>query len=450
VPGEREVEPRLTDLETSLVTIPVPEQSEVAPSIGQEMQAVLIIGAAVNEEVMDLLKRVDPMPQVQTYRFHWAAIHAIEKAGGSLVDIISTVPTFDYPVTRKVLWGLRRVQSREAEGRQFVIMPFVNLLGLKQVTRFVSCFWFTLSWLWSHRRHPRKVLLLYGLIVSHLYVALILGKLFGTKVVTIVTDPPTPRRTDENAIYAAARSVDRWLLLWGLKRIDGLIALAEGTSRLVARGVPAIVVEGMISDEVEQFCRSLGPAENRGESVGRFVIMYAGQMDERLYGVEILLDAFKQLEDPSFALWLFGRGRLVEEVRRAAEGDSRIVYWGFHEADVVLSHMQEASVLVNSRPVDEAYGRFSFPSKVLEYLAMGKIVLSSRLPGIPVDYHPHLVFVDEMTPSNLATRLREIAGWSLEKRREAGNQARDFTWRNKTQLHQGERICRFLRDVVEG
>lgn len=428
--------------------MPQNESREAESHFDRGEPKILMIGAAVNEEVMDILKIVDKAPQIQTYRFHWAVINGIEAAGGSQIDILSTVPTRDYPFTRKLFWGLRRVRREKAEGSQFIIMPFVNLLGLKQVTRFLSCFWFTMCWLLKHRRRSGKVMLLYGLIVSHLYVALILGRLFGSKVVAIVTDPPMKKISDESWIYSLARAADRYLLLRGLRCLDGLIALAEPLARLLVPNVPAIVVEGMISNEVTQFLPELRRIEPGSNPGGEFVIMYAGQMYEGAYGIEILLDAFRLMEDPNMALWLFGRGDMVEQVKQAAQHDQRITYWGLQPDSIFFSRMRQASVMAIPRPVDEWYSLFTFPSKLLEYLAMGKITISAKLAGIPSEYYPHLVLIDEMNAVNLAECLRNVAGWSLEKRRQMESRAQAFVWGSKTQLHQGKRICDFLSAIA--
>ena len=416
----------------------------------EKMPSVLMVGAAVTQEVMDLLKRVDRTPQEQTYRFHWAVINAMEEASGSMIDIYSTVPTRDFPYTRKLFWGFQRVREASRPGRAFIIMPFVNLLGLKQITRLISCLWFTFGWILARRKDPSKVIVLYGLLVSHLYACLFLGFLFRVKVVAIITDPPTQKQVDENLLYALPRKLDRWLLLKCLNWLDGIVVLAEATSRLLAPGVPAIVVEAMISNEVMEFCRSHSEPSLPSSSDAPFVIMYAGQMDEKLYGLEILLEAFQQLDGPTFALWLFGRGRLAERVSQAAVDDPRIVYWGFQGPEKVFTSMQKADVMVNARPLDALVTPFSFPSKILEYLAMGKLVVSARLPGIPPEYYPHLALLEEMTPQNLAARLREMAVWGPERKTQMEASARAFAWANKTQLQQGRRLCAFLETINHG
>lgn len=403
--------------------------------------AILIVGAAVTPAVMERLKQVDPVPQVQTYRFHWAVIHALEAGTGGPIDICSTVPIRDFPYGRKLFWGLHR-ERRQVQGREawLTLMPFINCLGLKQLTRLLSCLWFTLAWLWRRRREE-KAIVLYGLIVSHLYAVLPLAKLAGVKVLAIVTDGPTPRLPDESWLYGLARLLDRSLLKRSLHSLDGIVVLAAGAAKLLAPGVPALVLEGIISDEVTSFAQQQPPPRAPDAP---FAIMYAGQI-ESAYGIDLLLAAFRELEGPQWALWVFGRGRMAPAVEDAAAHDPRITYFGFQSNEVLFDRMAAADVLVSPRPLDDTLTPFLFPSKVLEYMAMGKVVVSSRLPGIPEEYYPYLVIVDNLSPATLAAQIRAVAGWAPEHRAKFEEQVRTFVWSSKTTGPQGRRFCQFIR-----
>ena len=177
--------------------------------------------------------------------------------------------------------------------------------------------------------------------------------------------------------------------------------------------------------------------------------MYAGQLHEA-YGLRVILDAFAMLHGDGYALWLFGQGTMEQEIREAAAADPRIMYGGFQPAEVILPRTSLASVMVNPRPLEQQIAPYSFPSKLLEYLAMGKIVISTELPGIPPDYYPHLIFFDNMSAASLAERIAEVAGRTPQRRQEMERAARAFAWGSKTQLHQGRRMVQFLRDVGGG
>lgn len=416
-----------------------------------------MLGAAVDGRTMEVLARVDRIPQIQTYRLQWAIIHAIESALGRAIDVLATVPTRDWPFTRKVFWAGRPARRGPDGAGRWVQMPMVNLLGLKQISRLVGSWTAVLAWLRRNRGCRNKVIVNYGLIQPHLLSALVLGRLFGANVVAIVTDPPLTYH-DEGALRRWAKRFDRWLLAGLLRRLDGVIALTEGLAELLAPGVPALVMEGIVSDDVERFAGersqkpdfdrlSPGRSEARGQRSEAFIIMYAGQLHAD-YGVRAMVEAFGQLEGERFNLWLFGQGTMEEEIRQAAIRDPRISFFGFQGPEVIFPRMRQASVMVVPRPVEGRIAPYSFPSKLLEYMAMGKIVVCSNLPGIPADYLPHLVMVDQVTPEALASALREVAGRSIEKRTAMGGRVREFVWANKTQRQQGRRIVEFLGQVV--
>jgi hypothetical protein len=57
--------------------------------------------------------------------------------------------------------------------------------------------------------------------------------------------------------------------------------------------------------------------------------------------------------------------------------------------------MKSADILVNPRPNNEIYTRYSFPSKNIEYLLSGKVVLGYKLDGMPDCYKQFMVIVKE-------------------------------------------------------
>lgn len=408
--------------------------------------AVLMVGAAVDAPTMQLLHKVDWLAQVQTYRFNWALIGAIELGLGRPIDVISTVPTRDFPFSRKIFWPAKRVAR--GSGGVLRIMPLMNLLGLKQISRFCGSAGYALAWLWRNRRQQRKVVISYGLIVPHLLALLPLCRFFGAKLVPVVTDPPM-NYWDEGWLYRVARWADRTLLKAAIRRVDGLVTLTPALAELLAPRQPSVVVEAIISGEVEEYAKQKKPGveRQRSEAAEAFVIMYAGQLVEN-YGLRILLKAFERLEGERYALWICGQGDLEDEIRRAAEQDRRITFFGNVGPERLFPRMEQASVMVNPRPPDQRIAPYSFPSKVLEYLALGKLIVSARLAGIPGEYHPHLILVDPMDEHHLADTLRNLASQDAARRRAMEDGARQFAWSCKTQACQGRRIVEFLRTLA--
>lgn len=411
-------------------------QQSTHQAAGAELsQGLLVLGAAVDQSTLDLLQRVDRIPQVQTYRFQWALIHAIEHALGREIDAVSTVPTRDYPYTRKVWFGPRR----ESRGLAiFCQMPMVNLLGFKQASRLLTATWELLKWMIRHRN---GIVVTYGVIVPHLIPAILLAPLFHAKVIGVLTDPPLTYH-DEGLVRRSARSVDAWLLKGLLTRLDGVIALTKPLADRFAPGVPALVMEGIVSDDVARYPRLVVDDPPR-ESGQPFTIMYAGQLHAD-YGVRALIQGFQQLKGDHFRLRLLGQGTLEDEIQTASRKDPRISYEGWCGPEVLFPRIRQADVMVVPRFTNDRIAEYSFPSKLLEYIAMGKIVVCARLPSIPAEYFPHLVLLDSITPTGLAEAITTVAGWSKEERHRREVTAQSFAFEHKTQTCQGHRIVEFL------
>lgn len=238
---------------------------------------------------MRLLARVDKIPQAQTYRFNWAVAEAMEKALGRPIDILATVPVRDWPFSRKIWFAgksrkgagtsnypaTRKAKSERHERNShavsafrlslsalFVQMPLLNLLGFKQFSRFLTAAYYVAAWV----RRPENrggVILCYGVIVPHLLAARWAAGRWA-KVATILTDAPL-NYADEPWLYRAARWLDRRLLAWVMSRLDGVVALTPGLARRLAPGKPALIMEGIVSEDVEQYISGKWKVENRDE-----------------------------------------------------------------------------------------------------------------------------------------------------------------------------------------
>jgi glycosyltransferase involved in cell wall biosynthesis len=212
-----------------------------------------------------------------------------------------------------------------------------------------------------------------------------------------------------------------------------------------APNVPAIVMEGIVSVESEKMAKTA--PEPRGCRQEAFVVLYAGGL-QRNYGIPLLLEAFAGLLGKEFRLWLFGRGDMEEDIRRRAEEDPRIYFPGLVAPEVAFRRSQQATVLINPRPSRESFTPYSFPSKLIEYMAAGRPVITTRLPGIPAEYDPYVVWLDQETPEGLATLLQQLREQPLEQLDDLGQRGRDFVLQQKNYRQQGRRMVEFIKHSI--
>ena len=120
---------------------------------------------------------------------------------------------------------------------------------------------------------------------------------------------------------------------------------------------PYLVMEGMCGDVADE------PPVSKPQP---FSMLYTGRLNRR-YGIELLLQAMKELPDLDIELWLCGSGEMEEEIRTYAAQDSRIRFFGFLPHEEAVQLQKQATVLVNPRTNQGEYTKYSFPSKTMEY-----------------------------------------------------------------------------------
>ena len=173
------------------------------------------------------------------------------------------------------------------------------------------------------------------------------------------------------------------------------------------------------------------------------VMMFAGSLGAWT-GIDLLLEALPFIRAP-FELWISGRGALAERVEAAAARDSRIRYLGLVSQQELASRMSRVDLFVNPRPSAVEDNRYNFPSKLLEYLAWCRPVVSTLTPGIPPHYLDVLTPVREETPQGLGAVLEEVLQRSPRERLGLGDRIHSFVEENLLWSVQARR----LRDWLE-
>ena len=158
-----------------------------------------------------------------------------------------------------------------------------------------------------------------------------------------------------------------------------------------------------------------------------------------------LVEGFLLADLPDTRLLIYGPGDYVEELKEIAAKDPRVVYGGMLLSRQVVEQEQRATLLVNPRPTDEEYVKYSFPSKTMEYMASGTPVLTTDLPGMPREYLPYVNLIRQETPQGIAQALREVLTRPEEDLERQGREARRFVLEERNNVVQAEKILRMLR-----
>ena len=92
--------------------------------------------------------------------------------------------------------------------------------------------------------------------------------------------------------------------------------------------------------------------------------------------------------------------------------------------------------------------RYFFPSKVLEYLASGRPVISTCTGHVEEEFGPFTFLLREETPEALSAAIEDVERLGHDARSRTGAMARDYVMANKTWSVQGRRVARFIESLV--
>jgi len=160
-----------------------------------------------------------------------------------------------------------------------------------------------------------------------------------------------------------------------LQKYDMIMGLSSNTKKRLKKGQKFILVEGGIDSE---FYDSFTFREKKtGEPI---IFMYSGLLS-RVTGVDLLLKAMEENRNQDIRLVITGKGNLEQLVRDAAQKDARIEYKGHLTYEGYIRELQNADILVNPRNMNLPENQNNFPSKILDYLATGKPIISTRFVG---------------------------------------------------------------------
>lgn len=259
--------------------------------------------------------------------------------------------------------------------------------------------------------------------------ALLAARLLHREVVGIVTDFP------EMATSGNDRKGAYWQLI---RHCTSYLLLTEAmTERVRPKKKKYIVLEGHVDIEMQS---TLPELLQKREG---FQCLYAGGL-HRKYGIETLVKAFILADIPSSVLHIYGDGDYAEELK--AIRDPRIFYHGIVPNTEVVAAELCSSLLINPRPTDEEFTKYSFPSKNMEYMASGTPLLTTKLPGMPEEYVPYVYLFDDESIGGMAATLREIAGLPREMLAQKGLEARNFVLREKNNAVQARKVWQMLNN----
>lgn len=361
-------------------------------------RTALLLGFTVPQEYADRIFVLDPSPPVQTHNFAWSLTRSLCVVYDS-VFLLSASPLQNFPIGRRILVWAHDFQVGEVRGH---MIGFVNLLALKHLTRTVACLLSLPRIVWRWRVND---VFIHGVHSPFLLFGVLLRSL-GCRVVPVLTDPPGVVNATDGRLSRILKTIDILLVRFLIRRNSAVVAVAPNLVQDYRDKMPVLVLPGILK---ESWIRKLHLARESAANQPvvkppcRPYVVYAGGLFAA-YGVDRLIAAAAMV--PEVDVLLFGKGDQVE----ALENNTlpNVHYRGFVSADVLASVVQDAAMLINPRPSNAGFAIQSFPSKLIEYLATDRPVLTTRIHSIPAEIASCFHYIDDESPAGIASAIRHV------------------------------------------
>lgn len=299
----------------------------------------------------------------------------------------------------------------------------------------------SINWAERNKTEDEIIVIVYGMQSTLMSAALEIKKIIpNARLFLIVPDLPQYMSMTMSSVKKLLKKIDWQLIKKQYNSFDGFILYTKEMAKFLnLQEGTWILMEGSldINDVSKQSVKKTND--------DKITIMYSGKIDKK-FGIMELLEAIKLTKEGSYEFYFTGNGDAEEEIHKRALTDSRIKYLGFLPSrEELLKRQEEATMLVNMRLPTEDGSAYCFPSKIFEYLASGRPVLSFKVEGIPAEYYNYLIEMESTSPRDIYKTINMVANMPEDERYKVGQKGREFVIEEKSSIEQAKKIIKFMK-----
>ncbi len=372
------------------------------------------------------------IPQAQKY--HQLLVEGLSKQINGEVFAVSAVPT-NHKWSKKVKY-VKEIES--FENITYIYESFINYPVLRQLT-LCSNAKKTIKKLCGKDRNTIIICDVLNYSVSK--AALQVAKKLRIKTIGIVTDIPGLQQSDLKNASFIKKLILKYASNKKLKQIekfDSYLLLAEAMNEVINKNKkPYVVIEGQADINMAKSVNDLALKQTPK------VVMYAGSLHKE-YGIKLLVEAFTLCNFEGYELHVYGKGNYVNELQNICSTNNSIKYFGVVSNEEVVKKQLTATLLVNPRPTNEDFVKYSFPSKTMEYMASGTPLLTTKIPSMPSEYFNYVYFIEDETVEGVKTALQTVLNKTDNELYEKGVLAKRFILEEKNNYLQAKKLIDFI------
>ncbi len=268
-----------------------------------------------------------------------------------------------------------------------------------------------------------EYLIAYNAVYTWIFAPIIARRMKKKSVLILADYAPKESYTSKiRKLYASIQ-------LWSTRRYDYVVGLSDNSRLYLKSGQQFTTMEGGIAQGFYDYY-----ATEKTRTDEKVCIQYSGIL-ESITGIDLLIQGFTKIQNPNYILRISGKGALSSWVEEMSKQDARIQYVGCPAYEKYMEGLYGADILANPRNMLLEENAYNFPSKIMEYLATGKRIISTKFPGWE-RYKEHIEFCESSSEGiqeaivKVAERIENGEPNSFKERREFATR---FIWQKQIQ-----------------
>jgi hypothetical protein len=359
----------------------------------------IFLNGYIDQVNFDLLKnKTQSILEFGANNLQYKVIQALKKSEN--FDFLSC--PFLPKKTKKFIYNEKTKKNHE----NIIYLNYIEFPGLFLISRFFVI----LNYFFKINKTSRiKKIIVYS---SHFPFILssYFFKLFypSVKLLLIIPDLPQYMHVGQNksVYYKILKKLEFFLFKKLIKRFDKFWLLNENMINFLDLNIKKCIIKESLFNQKLIY----SPVTKNN-----YRIAYSGKLVDS-FGIKDLISWFENLSDAynKYELHVIGVGELTDFLKKKSRINKKIHYYGqlnFLETQKILS---SCFLLLNPRKINSPFVKYSFPSKILDYIALGRPVASTFIPGINKEYEKFLYFLDVKFKNPLQLILSQIENENMD------------------------------------
>jgi len=366
---------------------------------------IIILGSYIDDSQCNSIERTHKeVPSYSGNIYQRNLLEGFEEIGSD-VQYFSFPAFGSYPNSSKLLY-IKRILTNK---RNITYLPYINIFGIRLISRFLKLRSELKRYIKQIPETEPVAIVIWGIHTPFLLNALLLKKDTSHTILVFqyVLDLPEYMSFGRNRtkFYQLLKKIDKSIIDRCFQSVDYFILLtAKMKEKLEIKEGNFFVFNGLLSQKQIDSVKTIKSDSYDKKQLKTYRIVYTGAISE-VYGVPDLVKAFLLANIPDSELIICGTGDAVGLVQDYSRSDIRVKYLGALSPDDAVKVQVSADLLVNPRQNKGEYTKYSFPSKIFEYLLIGVPILCYKLDGIPDEFDSILTYIEGDSIESFAKAL---------------------------------------------